>query len=92
MKKIEIDTFLTFQFVSRPTFSPDGAFVAFVVSNACRTENSYKADLHVYDLVKKQVLRLTTRGDAKTYAWTPDNTLLFPAARDQKKEDRKSVV
>ncbi len=86
MKKIEIDTFLTFQFVSRPTFSPDGAFVAFVVSNACRTENSYKADLHVYDLVKKQVLRLTTRGDAKTYAWTQDNTLLFPAARDQKKD------
>lgn len=38
MKKIEIDTFLKFQFVSNPSFSPDGKYIAFVVSNADRAE------------------------------------------------------
>ena len=32
MKKIEIDTFLQFQFVSNPLFSPDGANAAFLVT------------------------------------------------------------
>ena len=41
MKKIEIDTFLKFQFVSNPSFSPDGKYIAFVVSNADRAENTY---------------------------------------------------
>ena len=36
MKKIEIDTFLKFQFVSNPTFSPHHSSVAFVVSAANR--------------------------------------------------------
>ena len=38
MKKIEVDTFLSFQFVSNPTFSPDGAYIAFVVSTADKVE------------------------------------------------------
>ena len=81
MKRIEIDTFLKFQFVSNPSFSPDGKFIAFVVSTADKEDNNYKANLYVYSMEAKKVLKLTSGGDAKTYAWTPDNTLLFPAAR-----------
>ena len=54
MKKIEIDTFLKFQFVSNPSFSPDGKYIAFVVSNADRAENTYKANLYVYDMAEKK--------------------------------------
>ena len=32
MKKIEIDTFLKFRFLSNPHFSPDGTKIAFTVS------------------------------------------------------------
>ena len=81
MKKIEIDTFLKFQFVSNPSFSPDGKYIAFVVSNADRAENTYKANLYVYDMAEKKVRKMTSGGDAKSYVWTNDNTLLFPAAR-----------
>ena len=81
MKKIEIDTFLKFQFVSNPSFSPDGSYIAFVVSTADRADNAYKANLYVYDMDAKKVLKLTGGGDAKTYTWTKENTLLFPAAR-----------
>ena len=33
-KKIEVDSFLQFQFVSNPSFSPDGKKAAFVVQKA----------------------------------------------------------
>lgn len=81
MKKIEIDTFLQFQFVSNPTFSPDGKSVAFLVSTANKAQNTYLCDLYVYDLETKQVRQLTNGGDAKSYTWTKNNTLLFPALR-----------
>ena len=86
MKKIEIDTFLKFQFVSNPTFSPDHSSVAFVVSAANREKNNYSANLYVYNLKSEKVQKLTTGNDAKTYAWTSDNTLLFPADRNPKKD------
>ena len=70
MKKIEIDTFLKFQFVSNPTFSPDHSSVAFVVSAANREKNNYSANLYVYNLKSEKVQKLTTGNDAKTYAWT----------------------
>lgn len=82
MKKIEIDSFLQFQFVSNPTFSPNGRYVAFVVCTADKADNTYKGNLHLYDLEKKEVRQLTSGGDAKSYVWTENNTLLFPASRN----------
>ncbi len=82
MKKIEIDSFLQFQFVSNPTFSPSGRYVAFVVCTADKADNTYKGNLHLYDLEKKEVRQLTSGGDAKSYVWTENNTLLFPASRN----------
>ena len=81
MKKIEINTFLDFQFVSNPSFSPDGKHIAFVVSQADKTDNNYKGNLYVYNMDSKKVVKLTSGGDAKSYTWTKDNTLLFPAMR-----------
>ena len=77
MKKIEIDSFLDFQFVSNPKFSPDGSMAAFVVSQALKEENKYTYDLWIFETATKAIRRLTTRGDARTYTWTARNTLLF---------------
>ena len=80
MKKIEIDTFLQFQFVSNPLFSPDGANAAFLVTVPDREQNTYHGDLYVYSLETKKLLRLTNGRDVKTYAWSSDTTILFAAA------------
>ena len=90
MKKIEIDSFLQFQFVSNPTFSPNGRYVAFVVCTADKADNTYKGNLHLYDLEKKEVRQLTSGGDAKSYVWTENNTLLFPASRNPEKKEGRS--
>ena len=93
MKKIEIDTFLKFQFLSNPQFSPDGTKIAFTVSVPDLGSNGYLADLYLYDLETKSVSRITAGGDAKTWAWTPDNTLLFSAARtDAEKRDKENGI
>lgn len=76
-KKIEIETFLDFQFVSNPRFSKDGTMAAFVVSQARRAENDYVSDLWMFEVAGEKVRRLTTRGDVRTYTWTEDNKILF---------------
>ncbi len=93
MKRIEIDTFLKFQFLSSPQFSPGGTKIAFTVSRPDLGSNGYLSDLYLYDLKTKSVSRITAGGDAKTWAWTPDNTLLFSAARtDAEKRDKENGI
>ena len=93
MKRIEIDTFLKFQFLSSPQFSPDGTKIAFTVSVPDLGSNGYLADMYLYDLETKSVSRITAGGDAKTWAWTPDNTLLFSAARTEaEKRDKENGI
>lgn len=93
MKRIEIDTFLKFQFLSSPQFSPGGTKIAFTVSRPDLGSNGYLSDLYLYDLETKSVSRITAGGDAKTWAWTPDNTLLFSAARtDAEKRNKENGI
>lgn len=93
MKRIEIDTFLKFQFLSSPQFSPGGTKIAFTVSRPDLGSNGYLSDLYLYDLETKSVSGITAGGDAKTWAWTPDNTLLFSAARtDAEKRDKENGI
>ena len=93
MKRIEIDTFLKFQFLSSPQFSPGGTKIAFTVTRPDLGSNGYLSDLYLYDLETKSVSRITAGGDAKTWAWTPDNTLLFSAARtDAEKRDKENGI
>ena len=84
MKQIQINSFLDFQFVSAPGFSPDGTLAAFVVQTADLSDNKYKSDLYLLDVAAKTTRRLTAAGDAKSYTWTKQGTLLFPAMRDEK--------
>jgi len=84
MKNIQINSFLDFRFVSAPGFSPDGAWAAFVVQTADLSDNKYKGDLYLLDTAAGTTRRLTAAGDAKSYTWTKQGTLLFPAMRDEK--------
>jgi len=84
MKKIEINSFLDFKYPSAPGFSPDGKLAAFIVQTASLEDNKYNGDIYILDVESKKTRRLTASGDAKSYVWTKDNTLLFPAMRDAK--------
>ena len=81
MKRITEETLLNYQFVSDPRISPNGKYVSFISQQADIKKNGYNGDIYLIEDGK--VLRLTGQGDAKTACWTPENTLLFPAKRDQ---------
>ena len=84
MKKIEINSFLDFKFVSNPGFCPCGKYAAFIVQTADVDDNNYKGDIWLFDVEAKTSRRLTASGDGKSYVWTKDGKLLFPAMRDAK--------
>lgn len=88
-KKIECESFLEFSYVSNPTYSPDGRFVAFVVSRANLETNGYKGDVWLLDTTDRSVRQLTAMGDAKSYCWTAEGTLLFSAMRDPEARKRQ---
>lgn len=81
MEPIQIESFLQFRYVSNPTYSPDGRWVAFVVQQADRKENGYWGDLWLLDTATGASRALTCGGDAKSYCWTERGTLLFPSER-----------
>jgi len=82
MKKIEINDLLNFKFPSAPAFSPDGKTVAFVVQQASLEENNYPGDIWLLDVETKKLRQLTSGGEAKSFFWTKQGTILFPAMRD----------
>lgn len=84
MGTMKAESFCEFRFVSNPGFSPDGKYIAFVVQQADIGENGYKGDLHLYECESGKVRRLTAAGDAKSYVWTDQGTLLFAAGREKK--------
>lgn len=89
MEPVAIRDFLSFQFVSSPTWSPDGASCVFLVQQAAEEDNCYTGDLYLYEAGSGTVRRLTAQGDAKSYCWTAQGTLLFPALRE--KADKAAV-
>lgn len=77
MKKIDIDTFLKYKFISDPKFSPGGKRIGFVVSYPDMEMNGYISDLFIYELETKKLMALTSGRQAGAYTWADDSTLVF---------------
>lgn len=76
-KKIEIDSFLQFKFVSNPKFSKDGKKIAFQVTEAKLDSNNYIGNIWTYDVADKKCKSVTTDGKAGSYIWLESGKLLY---------------
>ena len=88
MQKLELKDFLDYQYLSSPAFSPDGTACAFVVAKAKTDESGYNRDLWLYDAQSACARPLTSGGDAGSFWWLDDNSLIFPAMRCAKDKSR----
>ena len=88
-KQIKADSFLQFQYVSAPAFSPDGKKVGFVVQHADLKDNTYYGDIWMLDAATKKVSQLTSGGDAKGFVFAPDGKVLFAAKRTKEEKEKE---
>lgn len=73
---LELKDFLDYRFPSRLTPSPDRGKVAFIVSQSDYENNTYRADVHVFDRTTRETKQVTRRGDVSSVAWVDGETLL----------------
>ena len=78
-RKLELDEFLKYRFLSGLSFSPDGKQAALTVSNCDEKKNRYCSDIWLYR--KERWLQLTSGGKASSFVWEDETHILFPAAR-----------
>ncbi len=79
--KITPESIYDFKSVGAPSFSPDGSRLCFSVGSCSREKNGYVCD--VWELTNGGPRQLTFSGDAFGFVWTSENTILFPALREE---------
>lgn len=87
MKAILPETLYDFRFVSAPGFAPDGRRAAFLVKYADEVKNGYGGDIWLWER-GTGCRQLTGGGDAMSYVWDADGSLLFPTARTAEEKKR----
>ncbi len=87
MNPIFLNDFLSHRYISRLTYSPNGARAAFVLSQADEKNNGYLSFLYLYD---GGIRQLTSLGMESTFVWLDDDRLLFPAARTEDEKKKKA--
>ena len=92
MRNIQIEDFLDFKYVSRPGFSPDGKKAAYIVQQAGLEGNKYLGDIYLLDIETGESSKLTEAGNVKTYLWTEDGRLFFPAAGEGEQQQWYSAL
>lgn len=76
MKRVAIETFLEYRFLSSPAFSPDGEWAAFLVRQGDLERNGYTCDLWVCRLRNRECRQLTRDGGVRHFAWDDRSRLL----------------
>lgn len=84
--RITPESLFKFKYVSDPQISPDGRFTAFTVKTADEDENSYKSDIYLLDS-ENNVIKLTAGGDAGSFFWDSDGSVIFSAVREKKDKE-----
>jgi len=89
MQKVSKESLFGIKFLSEMKVSPDGKHAAFIATSGCPKDNKYRNYIWVYEFEGERLFKLTSSGEDKNIAWLDSETLIFPAARDQKEKDKQ---
>lgn len=88
MKKITLDSWLDYQFISNVKESPANDKFAFVVSKADIQKDTYEHNIWVVE--QERHFQLTAFNQESFYIWLDDDSILFSSGR-QKDEQNKAL-
>ena len=83
MEKIKIDDFAKFKYLSNPTFSKNGKYIAFNVSEANIEKNNYNS--YIYLIKDKKTIKLTNGGKERSFFFLDDENIIFQSDRNDSK-------
>lgn len=87
MRKLTLDDFKNYKFLSGIEHSPDGRHVGFVVHEADMEENKYRSNLYLAEVATRKVRKLTTFDKESSFKWQDDEHLVFATIRDPKDKE-----
>ncbi|MDO5738408.1 MAG: S9 family peptidase [Eubacteriales bacterium] len=90
MKKISLDHFTKFNFISAFKANREGKQAVFALSNANLGENKYESDLYL--LKNDKTKRLTSDRKCRSFVWENEQTILFAAKRQKSEEEEKGYT
>jgi len=92
MRKLNIDDFKNYKFLSGLDHSPDGTHLAFSLHEVDMEENRYLSNLYLLNLENEKVTKLTAFNKESSFKWLDDENIIFSAVRDDKdKEEMESL-
>ena len=92
MRKLNIDDFKNYKFLSGLDHSPDGTHLAFSLHEVDMEENRYLSNLYLFNLENEKVTKLTAFNKESSFKWLDDENIIFSAVRDDKdKEEMESL-
>ena len=86
MKSVSIDAFARIRSLSGLRFSPEGSTACFVVSEGDMKKNAYRSEL--YTLRDGKPRRLTAGGREESFLFLDEDTVLFPAKREEDEKEK----
>ncbi len=89
MKKLALEDFLDYRYLSGLAYAPGGEAAAFLVKEADLEKNGYNTHLWMRkDGVNTQ---LTAAGDESSFCWEDAEQILFPDVRSARERSRKAA-
>lgn len=89
MKKLELEDFLQYRYLSGVAYAPGGESAAFLVKDADLEQNGYRT--HLWLRREGQNMQLTAAGDESSFCWEDAAHILFPDVRSDQEKARKAA-
>ena len=91
MKRLLLEDFYEYQYLSDVRLSPDGNRGAFVVTKADVPNNGYQSWIYLYEAQGNRITRVTESGQDKAPRWLSATELLFQSAEDRELKRKKEL-
>jgi len=89
MRKLKVNEFFDYKFLSNVSYSPKGKSAAFVVRTTDEKDNKYPANIWLHD--KAGLKKLTGLDQENSFIFEDDDHILFPAVRDDIDKHKKAA-